>query len=70
MSKLSIILTKREVEQAVLNYVNKGITVNGRKEINTPEVSFMNAAGDIGYFTCSIDTDDFGIEKGVPDAKQ
>lgn len=70
MSKLSITLTKREVEQAVLNYVNKRVTVNGRREIETPEVSFMNAAGDIGYFTCSIDTNEFGIEKGVPDDHQ
>lgn len=57
MSKYSITLTKQEIELAILAYVNRGVTINGRRELDEPSLSFLNKDGDIGYFSCIVEVE-------------
>lgn len=56
MSKYTITLTKSEIEVAVLSYINREVTICGRKELKDPVISFRDKDGSVGYFEVDIES--------------
>lgn len=54
MSKYVITLTKSEIEGAILDRLNREVTIRGRKSLMSPRIEFRDRDGSIGYFEADV----------------
>lgn len=58
MSKYTITLTKSEIEAAILDYIDREVTISGRKKLQDPKLAFRDKDGGIGYLEVDIHVDE------------